>query len=347
MNRVVSYVLLASCTVLVSACSTIDPLPLNDPAIHVVWPSPPNPPRIKYLREINGPGEIYPLKGRMDQISDFILGDTRSILDLQTPYAVTTNSRGIVYIADTTSGIVHRYDLNAREVSYIFAAGEQTLRSPVSAALDRDENLYLADSVLAKVFKFNRNGEYLRELSLPSGFKRPAGIVVNRSGEKFVVDSVAHKVQKFTSDDTYVGEFLRNEPGEELNTPTHIAVDAKGYLYLTDAMNFVVRVYDPTGKQVRRIGEIGDVPGAFARPKGVAVDSMGNIYVVDANHDNFQIFNQDGKLLLFIGKNGYAPGEFILPSGIHIDDQDRIFIADTFNRRIQVLQLLKSGGANE
>jgi DNA-binding beta-propeller fold protein YncE len=112
-------------------------------------------------------------------------------------------------------------------------------------------------------------------------------------------------------------------------------------------MNFVIRVYDSTGKFLKRIGEIGDVPGSFARPKGVAVDSMGNIYVVDANHDNFQIFNQDGRLLLFIGKNGSAPGEFILPSGIHIDSNDRIFIADTFNRRIQVFQLLKAGGNND
>lgn len=347
MSRLARYILFFLLVFSAAACSTVEPLLLQDPSVNVAWPAPPNPPRIKYLREIDGPDQIYPLKGRMQEFSDFMLGDTRAVIDFQTPYAITTNNRDILYIADTTAGVVHRYDLKNREVSYILKAGDQTLSSPAAVALDSDENLYISDSVLARVYKFNGDGDYLKELVLPSGFKRPAGIAINGSGDKFVVDSVAHKVQKFDSADNYAGEFLKEQPGEELNTPTHVAVDGKGYLYLTDAMNFVIRVYDSNGKFVRRIGEIGDVPGTFARPKGIAVDSRRNIYVVDANHDNFQIFNQDGRLLLFVGSNGSAPGEFILPSGIHIDANDRIFIADTFNRRIQVFQLLKAGGTND
>jgi sugar lactone lactonase YvrE len=179
------------------------------------------------------------------------------------------------------------------------------------------------------------------------GFKRPAGIAITTSGEKFVVDVLDNKLHKFSKNDLYLGEFLKISEKEELNTPSYVAVDSIGNIYLTDAMNFAVKLYDKNGNFIRQIGEVGDVPGSFARPKGIALDSENNIYVVDANHDNIQIFNKDGQLLLYFGVNGAGPGQFYLPNGICIDRKDRIFIADTFNRRIQVFKFLKTGGKNE
>ena len=100
-------------------------------------------------------------------------------------------------------------------------------------------------------------------------------------------------------------------------------------------------MFDSNGKYVRSIGQIGDAPGSFARPKGVAVDSERNLYVLDAIFGNFQIFNQQGQLLLYVGQEGLLPSEMMLPSGIFIDRYDRIYVADTFNHRIQIFQYLK------
>ena len=337
-------VLLGCLALFCASCSTVEPFRLNNPAVNIVWPSLPNIPRIKYLCDITGPEEIFPPKSKFQKFSEMITGDNRVMLDLLTPYSVTINDKNIIYIADTSAGVVHRYDLTSREVEYILKAGEENLASPVAVALDQEDNLYISDSVLGKVFKYDNNGVFLKELVTPTGFKRPAGIAISKSDEKYVVDALAQVLHKCDKDDNYVGEFPKQAPGQELNTPTHVALDADGNVYVTDALNFVIKVYDPNGKLIKRIGEIGDVPGSFARPKGVALDSEGDIYVVDANHDNFQIFNQKGQLLLFVGKNGSGPGEFYLPSGIHIDKHDRIFVADTFNRRIQVFQFLKAGG---
>ena len=109
-------------------------------------------------------------------------------------------------------------------------------------------------------------------------------------------------------------------------------------------MNFKVKVFDHAGVYQKSIGQIGDAPGSFARPKGVAVDSEDHVYIVDASHGNIQIFDREGNLLLFVGRNGAGPGEFSLPSGIFIDGKDRIFAADTYNHRIQIFQYMREGG---
>ena len=41
------------------------------------------------------------------------------------------------------------------------------------------------------------------------------------------------------------------------------------------------------------------------------------------------------------GQEGTAPGQFWLPAGIFIDDRNRIYVADSFNKRIQIFELLE------
>lgn len=340
MNRLIIFLLLLLFS---SGCTPVDPFIMNDPSVNLFWPQPPDPARIRYLRDIKGPEDIFPDKSRMLKFTELLTGDNRVLLELMTPSAVSISSDDILYIADTYAGIIHRYDLQSREVFYITRAGDEYLASPVALAVDQNQNLYVSDSINLKVYKYNSNGILINSLSPPEGFKRPAGIAITAIGEKFIVDALANKLHKFSIDDQYIGDFLKITEGEDINTPSNIALDASGNIYLTDAMNFVVRLYDRDGNFVRKFGGAGDVPGSFARPKGISLDSDNNIYVVDANHDNTQIFNKDGQLLLYFGNNGAGPGQFYLPNGIFIDRHDRIFIADTFNRRIQVFKLLKTG----
>lgn len=326
-----------------AGCVGAEPLLLRDPAVNVVWPPPPTPPRIGFLREIKGPDDIVSPKGRMGKLLELVAGDDHPRIGMHTPYGIVFDGDSVIYIADSSAGLIHRYDLRYREVSYISQAGDELLASPVGVALDADGNLYVSDSLNAKVYKLDKNGGLIRELKPPGGFKRPAGIAVNILGEKYVVDVVANTLFTFDKDDLFVSRFPKIREGDELSLPSNVTVDRQLNVYVTDSMNFMVRVYDHDGNLLRNLGSIGDAPGTFARPKGVAVDSNNNVYVVDAGNDNFQVFNQEGRLLLFVGKNGLGPGDFYLPSGICIDSKDRIFIADTYNRRVQVFQYLREG----
>jgi len=60
-----------------------------------------------------------------------------------------------------------------------------------------------------------------------------------------------------------------------------------------------------------------------------------------------QIFDKKGDLLLVIGKEGTGSGQFSLPSGIFIDGSDRVWICDTYNKRVQVLDRVKTTSAGD
>ena len=125
-------------------------------------------------------------------------------------------------------------------------------------------------------------------------------------------------------------------PGE-FNFPTYLWWGNDARLYVSDALNFRIQMFDGDGRVVGQFGRLGDGSGDAARQKGVATDSLGHVYVVDSLFHAFQIFDAKGDFLLGVGNRGGDPGEFWLPTGIFID-QDLIYVADSYNSRIQVFQ---------
>jgi len=325
-----------------TGCVTSEPLAWRDYGINAVWPPPPNPPRVRYLRDLKGPDDVLPQKGNITRFIEFVTGEDGTKIEFISPYGVASNGKSVVYVTDVAAGLVHKYDLATRTVSYLSQVGEERLVRPAGVVVDREENVYVTDAGQAKVYKFDRNGTYL--FALAGTFQRPAGIAINSRGEKFIVDVLAHKLKVYDVQDKFVRDFPQEDSRISLNLPSNVAIDRNDDVYVTDSMNFKVKVFDHAGNYKYSIGEIGDAPGSFARPKGIAVDGDGHIYIIDASHENFQIFNREGKLLLFVGRSGTGPGEFSLPSGIHIDAQNRIFVADTYNRRIQIFQYETEGG---
>lgn len=332
-------------TIFINGCSKahLDSSAWQDTRIDIVWPQPPQQGRIKLLKIINGPEDVIEgQKGTIGKLFEYFVGDSNQYTGFYTPQCMAADGNGLIYIADPSIGVVHRYDLAAREVNYLFKLdAERTLVSPVGVVLDTDGFLYVTDSQLASVFKFGSDGEFIKELSSNGVLQRPAGIAINAKGEKLIVDIRANKIFVYGKDDIFKGEFKLSGFTEKLNLPTYIAVDASDKIYVTDTMNFTIRIFDKFGNYIRSQGQIGDSPGFFARPKGLALDSDQNLYVIDAILGNFQIFNQKGQLLLYASQEGTFPGEMMLPSGIFIDKYDRIYVADTFNHRLQIFQYLK------
>jgi DNA-binding beta-propeller fold protein YncE len=331
-------------SIIVGGCSAFrgDTFPLVDPTLHKVWPSPPEAVRIKLLRVLAGPESILPERGKVQRFFEAITGEEQLYVGFTAPAGVAVDGDRYLYIADPPARLVHRYDLQEREIGYLSLPDGEAFASPISVAVDNSGNCYVSDSVLSKVFKFNRKLELVGALGEGRvEFQRPAGIAITAEGKKYVVDVLAHKLLVFDQNDNYLEDFPAAADQDELERPINVAIAPNGYIYVTDALDFAIKVFDNSGKFVKTIGQIGDSPGAFARPKGVALDSDGHIYTVDANFDNFQIFDKEGQFLLYVGRTGKNPGEFYLPNGIFIDQKDRIYVSDSYNRRIQIFQYVK------
>lgn len=336
--------LLFTLSPLISGCTSarLDEAAWQDQRLSAVWPQSPEKGRIKILQVVRGAQDVVEASsGTVKKIFDYVTGNKEEFIDFYTPQCIAADGNGLFYVADPSIGIVHKYNLAGKEVQYIFQAGEKRLGSPVGVALDSDNSLYVTDAQHAAIFKFSPDGVFLRELDGKGVLLRPAGIAIKSNGDKLVADILANKVFVFDKNDLLKGEFTGPDFTELFNKPAYIAVDKQDNVYVSDTMNFTVRVFDANSRYLRSQGQIGVVPGSFARPKGVALDSDQNLYVLDSIFGNFQIFDQKGQLLLYVGQEGALPGEFMLPSGIFIDRNDRIYISDTFNHRIQIYQYLK------
>jgi DNA-binding beta-propeller fold protein YncE len=309
---------------------------------NIVWPLPPDPPRIKYQKAIYSLDDV---KGRgfFQGLKEFIIGGEGN-QSIAKPYGVHAH-KGKLYVADTVLRVVLVFDMKLGKMHYLGESGNGMLAKPIDVTTDKDDNVYVSDSGQNRIAVFDKDRKFVLGIGKKGELERPGGIAVNNQLNRlYVTDIKGHKITVFDLKGKLLFNFgVRGVEDSQFNFPVSIAVDKEGKVYVVDSMNFRVQVFDAEGKFLRKFGKAGDIYGAFARPKGIAVDSEGHIYIVDAAFNNVQIFDQEGKLLLFFGNMGYKPGELWLPAGIGIDENDMIYVADQYNHRIALYQFLKEG----
>ncbi|MFQ5588451.1 MAG: SMP-30/gluconolactonase/LRE family protein [Nitrospiria bacterium] len=119
---------------------------------------------------------------------------------------------------------------------------------PTYLALDRFGNLYVSNTMNARVDVFSPEGVYLKTIGERGNafgmFDKPKGIALDGFGHLYVVDSNWSNVQIFNQK----GEVLLyfggrgNYPGL-LKNPTGIAIDRNNQIYVADLLNTRITVY--------------------------------------------------------------------------------------------------------
>lgn len=310
-------------------------------AAKLSWPPPPNPKKIEYL------GSLHQFSPVGRSLGTILFGQT-SAGTLVKPVAVALGNDGRMAIADAGKRGVHLYIPSQQKYLLLSKAGEEDFISPVSVIFDGNLNLMISDSQLAKVFVYDGNGHFTREITPPqrNAFVRPTGLASQEvdGNTLYVVDSKTNQVSLFNDQGQYLKSFGKRGLGNgDLNIPTHIATGTDGTVYINDAMNFRAQLFTPQGKFLTMFGHHGDGSGDFAMPKGLAVDRSGTIYVAEMLFDTVQLFSSRGEYLLSLGSKGQGPGEFWMPSGLFVDRDNKLYVCDTYNQRIQIFQLLGKG----
>ncbi len=354
----------AGACALLTGCASAGSARVAGPA-SLVWPDPPQPPRIQYVRSIRYLSDIEGEPSWFGRVLQGLFGRSRE--KLVKPYGVVTDGEGRLYVADTAQRAIYRLDfagqkaerfsefqpcgdVAAKERRSFFAtlfsqSPKMTLASPIGVAVDGQGNFYVSDSALGKVFAFDEKGRCLRSFGAGDELLRPSGIAINKRLERlYVTDTAGHKVVVYDLEGNRLFDLGQRGDGPgEFNFPTNIFIDGEDRVYVTDSLNFRIEVFTSEGEILTHFGQLGKVSGSFNKPKGIAVDSDGHIYVVDTLFDNVQIFDFGGRLLLAFGESGVDEGEFWLPSGIFIDEWDNIYVSDSYNTRIQVFRYLGGG----
>ncbi len=316
---------------------------LGEPA-KLSWPPMPNPKKIEYLGTLR---QFTPV-GR--SLSTIIFGQNQAGMIVK-PLAIAVGGDGRMAVVDAGKRGVHFFIPSQQKYVLLSKAGAESFLSPVSVIFDGSLNLLVSDSMLGKVFVFDGNGDYAKEIVPPKkqAFVRPTGLVYQDiASQVYVVDSKTNQVSIFNDQGQYVKGFGKRGAGTgELNIPTHIATGPDGKIYVNDAMNFRAQVFTGQGKFVSMFGHHGNGSGDFAMPKGIAVDRHGVIYVAETLFDNIQMFSVQGDYLLSLGAKGSGPAEFWMPSGLFIDRANKLYVCDTYNQRIQIFQLYGADGGGK
>ena len=163
-------------------------------------------------------------------------------------------------------------------------------------------------SATTRLFEFDQNGAYVREIGAGSyALEFAHSVRVDPQDNIWVVDEGTNLVVKFNPAGR-VMMVLGHRPeavAGAVATPTGPAPPAEKYV--------------------------------FGRPTDVAWDPQGNIFVSDG-YTNHRVvkYDKDGRFLAQVGseKAGTEPGQLNLPHGLAVDLQGNVYVADRSNTRL-------------
>ncbi len=306
----------------------------------LVWPPPPDEPRIEYVKAIHNSDDFGIKKGFFSKVADFLFGEEER--GLVAPFGVHSDGER-VYTTDIASKSLYIFDKKENEMIVVEGSEKEKFLYPIDIAVSAKGDMFVSDSVRAKIYVFNKKGDFVYNISFKE-LQRPVGLAISADEQKlYIVDALSSQIHITSLKGQYLSSIGKNGRGDgEFNRPTFMDIGNDGKLYVADSMNHRVQMLDKDGKFINKFGKLGQEIGSFGSPRGISVDGHGNIYVSDTMFNNVQIFNQSGELLLVLGHYGDARGEFALPEDISITKDNVIYITDTNNKRVQVLKLLNS-----
>jgi DNA-binding beta-propeller fold protein YncE len=158
---------------------------------------------------------------------------------------------------------------------YLRSWGRGEFGSPHGLRIDKDDNIFVTDTVLHQVMKFSKTGELLLTLGVKNiagtdekSFNRPTDIAFAKNGDFYVSDGYGNsRVLKFSHDGKLLltwGKPGRN-PGD-FQVPHSIAVDSKGWVYVSDRENNRIQIFDANGKFLKQWTHLGATQGIAILP---------------------------------------------------------------------------------
>jgi DNA-binding beta-propeller fold protein YncE len=271
---------------------------------------------------------------------------------LNKPRAITIDKEDHLYLVDVTP----RIQVFTPDGEYL--RGWQTPDfkhgKPSGLAIDNDGNLLVADTHYFRILTYTPQGELLADRTLggtwgpgPGQFHFVTDAAQDSQGNFYVAEYGEYdRIQKFTPDHRFLFQWGShgNELGQFLR-PQKMAIDKQDRVWVTDACNHRVQVFDATGSEARLVtswGRQGHAPGELNYPYDILLDDVGwagqadgHVYLCEYGNHRVQKFTLDGQFVGLWGENGRKPGQLDQPWGITRDSRGRMYVLDSYNHRVQ------------
>jgi uncharacterized protein (TIGR03437 family) len=299
---------------------------------------------------------------------------------LANPNAIAFDSSGNLYIVDSSNQRIRMVSASTGIISTIAGTGglgftgdggpaiSATFSNPDGIAVDSSGNIYIADQFAGRIRKFSVGGIITTVAGGGSslGDNLPAtqaqlsalrGVAVDASGSLYIADPFNERILRVGTNgiiSTIAGTGQAGFSGDGslataamFSTPSGVALDASGNVYVADLDNNRIRRVVQGGTVTTIAGTASSVgdggPSRQARltsPNSVAVDSSGNLYIADPNANRVRKVTPSGTITTVAGTgqtgrggdNGPAALAVLNnPQSVALDSGGNLYIADTGN----------------
>jgi uncharacterized repeat protein (TIGR02543 family) len=294
--------------------------------------------------------------------------------NLQSPEGVAFDSHNNMYIADFSNKVIRKVDYVTNIITTYAGGGQTTIPDstdtnnvpdsilalsaimdgPYNLAFDSNDNLYIVERNLNFIYKVDNSGNIsVAHAGYSDNLSSPTGVAIDNSGKMYIADqdnSVIRMYDPINNTMETVAGIYQNSgySGDgglatqaKLDSPSGVAVDSKGNLYIMEYNNAVIRFVEKATGNIYTIAGtktggsaynsskdngpalLADIQPSYAG--GITVDSDGNVYFTDesanvvrklAPNQHFVTYNSNGATLGSVptDNNLYASGDkFTVP----------------------------------
>ena len=256
---------------------------------------------------------------------------------LERPSGISVNSEGLIAVSDCRKHCILIFDKEGKYVRKLGRHGDNPgeLNSPPGVTYQNDGVIVVADQANHRIQQFNvHTGNFVscfgKHGTGGAEFKSPAGVCIDGQQRVVVAEYNNSRVQVLTKDGAPVFKFGDSGPGK-LNGPRG-CIYHKDKFIVCDSWNGCVKVFDSSGRFLRKIGEKDEGDGQFRKPYGLCVDKHGNLLVSDYSTGHVQQFSTEGR---FTGK---TVAKLQNPWGITTMPDGRILVCDWQAKKVYILK---------
>lgn len=244
---------------------------------------------------------VYDLSGKFQFgfRKDGVSGDKK----IGGPTGLALGNNGDVYVADSHSNTVYRFDYTGKPVDKLTVD-----ISGMPGFKDKKAKLY--------------------------------DIAVDKDGRIYITDPQIACVHVYDSRNKLVFNIKSDGKKIEFNGPSYILLDNDGNIVFVDAGYSRMQVFNPDGKPMNKISSKGFGAGYLYYPTGIALGNNGEIFNASGMSPNIQAFSTKGEFLYALSNEDFTgPPNVSEMRGIFIDSKNRLYIAEGLTKRVSVYQL--------
>ena len=345
------------------------------------------------VRKINSAGIITTVVGDGSTGSTGN-GGPATASELGAPFRVTMDNKGNLYVAEVIFQCIVKVDTAGiltiiADSTGTYAIGpdgdggpamDATMTSPCGLAVDTSGHLYFSDIGNGRIRMVDLNTGLISNYAASgiAGYSgdggpataaqisTPEGLACDAAGNLYICDADNNRLRKVTASTGVMSTFAGQNgmfgdgvaASSEISTPSNIATDAAGNIYIADFENNRIRKVTVSTGMISTVagsgiagyqnGFSGDGGPATAAtiygPNAVAVDNAGNMYISDGNNQRIRKVNAAGIITTIAGTgtNGYSgdggpatAAKIYAPAGLAADNAGNVYFADQGNSRIR------------